>query len=111
MHQREALWIDLKNNRANAIKVSVGGINAVTGYPKNVEPPEGQQDYLCWRQPWLDGIATEPGVVKQFVAVDIDDGYTIEEQLTGQVTARHRLLSRLQRTEKLVTEHGSYSTI
>ncbi|KAJ7177930.1 hypothetical protein C8R46DRAFT_1212662 [Mycena filopes] len=34
-------------------------------------------------QPWLDGIATEPGVVRQFVAMKLGHGYTIEEQLSN----------------------------
>lgn len=86
MHQREALWLSFHHLASgNAIKVSVGTVNAITGLSKNIPAPDGQQDYLCSKQPWLDGIATEPDVVRQFVAVDIDDGYSIEEQLTGQV--------------------------
>ena len=78
------------------------GINAVSGAKQDEEPPKGVQDYLAGqRQPWLDGIATEPGVVRQvsalrlppvictclttvqFVAMKLGHGYTIEEQLTN----------------------------
>lgn len=69
----------------DAIKVSVGGINALTGLGKDTADPP-TQDYLCYKQPWLDGIAYEPGVVRQFTAVTAQDGYTIEEQLTGKVS-------------------------
>jgi hypothetical protein len=88
MYQREALWIGfLHASKADpvAIKVSVGGINAITGLAVHQIAEPGQQDYLCKRQPWLDGIAVEPGVVRQFTAVDINESYTIEEQLTGKV--------------------------
>lgn len=70
-----------------AVKVSIGGINAITGLGKNDENAP-VQDYLCTKQPWLDGVAYEPGVVRQFTAVTVEDGYTIEEQLTGKVSMR-----------------------
>lgn len=37
-------------------------------------------------QPWVDGIATAPGVVGQFVAMPTGSGYSVEAQLTGQET-------------------------
>ncbi|KAH8799279.1 hypothetical protein DL96DRAFT_1477043, partial [Flagelloscypha sp. PMI_526] len=91
LFQREALWISISDGnrpsfctRACAIKISVGGINALTGYGQDDEPPEGVQDYVVGgQQPWLDGIATEPGVVRQFVAMRLGGGYTIEEQLSA----------------------------
>lgn len=42
------------------------------------------QDYVVLPdQPWLDGIATSPGQVRQFVAMPIGQGYTVEGQKTG----------------------------
>ena len=42
------------------------------------------QDYVVLsEQPWLDGYCVEKGVIRQFVAMPLDDGYTAEEQLTG----------------------------
>ena len=35
-------------------------------------------------QPWLDGYAIEKGVIRQFVAMPLGEGYTAEEQLTGE---------------------------
>ncbi|KAF7366578.1 Integral membrane protein [Mycena sanguinolenta] len=59
------------------------GINAITGGKRDEKPPNGLQDYVVGgKQPWLDGIATEPGVVRQFVAMKLGHGYTIEEQLS-----------------------------
>jgi hypothetical protein len=42
-------------------------VNAITGTPKNIiTPPSNEQDYVvAGLQPWLDGIMTEPGVVRQ----------------------------------------------
>ena len=76
------------------------GTNAVSGAKQDEEPPKGVQDYVVGQQqPWLDGIATEPGVVRQvsvlspvictrlttvqFVAMKLGHGYTIEEQLAN----------------------------
>lgn len=106
MHPREALWLSFKSSDSLALKVSVGAINAITGLPKTQPPPVDVQDYLCSKQPWLDGIATKPGIVRQFVAVDVGDGYSVEEQITGQVgrpSVRHEpdLSSLLQHTATL----------
>jgi len=35
-------------------------------------------------QPWLDGYSVSRDVVRQFVAVPLGEGYTAEEQLTGE---------------------------
>lgn len=43
------------------------------------------QDYLSVpRQPWLDGFCVERGKVRQFVALPMGSGFTVEEQLTGE---------------------------
>jgi hypothetical protein len=43
------------------------------------------QDYLtCPPQPWLDGFNTGDGKVRQFVAMPLGMGYTVEGQLTGK---------------------------
>ncbi|KAF7366533.1 hypothetical protein MSAN_00910600 [Mycena sanguinolenta] len=82
LFQREALWMSIGGGPC-AIKISVGGINAITGGKRDEKPPDGLQDYVVGgNQPWLDGIATEPGVVRQFVAMKLGHGYTIEEQLS-----------------------------
>ena len=35
-------------------------------------------------QPWLDGYCVAKGTIRQFVAMPLGDGHTVEEQLTGQ---------------------------
>ncbi|KAJ7625032.1 hypothetical protein DFH06DRAFT_1104309, partial [Mycena polygramma] len=84
LFQREALWMSIGSSAGNcAIKISVGGINAITGGKRDEKPPNDEQDYVVGgKQVWLDGIATESGVVRQFVAMKLGHGYTIEEQLS-----------------------------
>ena len=38
-------------------------------------------------QPWLDGFCVAKGTIRQFVAMRLGEGYTAEEQLTGE--AKH----------------------
>ena len=46
------------------------------------------QNYLTVpNQPWLDGFCVGKGMIRQFVAMPLGQGYTAEEQLTG--TAEH----------------------
>ncbi|KAF8547915.1 ubiquitin-domain-containing protein [Imleria badia] len=88
MYQREAMWMSFKvpDQRNRAVKISVGGVNALTGLPQNVSATP-KQDYLSVGgqngQLWLDGISTSPGVVRQFVAMPLGKGYTVEGQVTG----------------------------
>ena len=43
------------------------------------------QDYMVTpEQQWIDGFATEDGTIRQFVAVPMGDGYTVEAQITGE---------------------------
>lgn len=46
MYQREAMWISFSAIKPCAVKVSVGGINALTGTPRDKSTP-GTQDYLA----------------------------------------------------------------
>lgn len=49
------------------------------------QPKEVGQDYIIVpSQPWLDGFNVGEGVIRQFVAVPLNSGYTVEEQLTGK---------------------------
>jgi hypothetical protein len=87
MYQREALWLAFRAAewKPNAVKVAVGKINAVSGEPWDLQLRGDPQDYLvCPEQPWLDGINVGDGTIRQFVAVPIGKGYTVEEQLTGK---------------------------
>ena len=45
----------------------------------------GTADYLVVPgQPWLDGFYVEKGLIRQLVAMPLGEGYTPEEQLTGE---------------------------
>ena len=87
MYQREAAWLSFSTPhwRPQALKVAVGMVNAVSGDPWSEPIVAGrEQDYLvCPPQPWLDGINAGDGVVRQFVAMPLGMGYTVEGQLTG----------------------------
>ena len=129
MFQRETLWISFNTGAGYkaAVKVSVGGaihmrttyhtpewlnkwcssgVNAISGAAKDgPTPPSIDQDYVvAGTQPWLDGVTTDLGVVRQvrsklylpvhrctnraaivkFVAMPLGKGYTVEEQVTGK---------------------------
>jgi hypothetical protein len=90
-----AMWINFSASQPFAIKLYVGGVNAISGVPIN-ETPEAmikrlqvsekvKQDYIVLpEQPWLDGIASEDGRIRQFVAMPKGSGYSVEVQVTGE---------------------------
>lgn len=90
------MWIKFTSKEMFAIKIHVGGINAVSGEPsykteqtqarryKLLSEKKSIQGYVVVpKQLWLDGIASTDGTVRQFVAVPIGSGYTVEAQITG----------------------------
>ena len=95
--EREAMWICFESKDKFAIKVHVGGVNAISGEPV-IETPATRlrrlnllankktvQDYVVTPdQLWLDGIASNEGQVRQFVAMPMGTGYTVEAQVTGE---------------------------
>ncbi len=92
MYQSEAMWINFHGgDYPFAVKIAAGKVNALTGQPwsndLSVTTSGGEvlQDYLVVPdQPWLDGFAIEKGVIRQFVAMPLGEGYTAEEQLTDE---------------------------
>lgn len=95
MYQSEALWIYFRsaciyeNNSSYpfAIKVATGKTNAITGNQWDNTLISNPQNYLVSpQQPWLDGYCAKKGIVRQFVAIPLGEGYTAEEQLTGEAT-------------------------
>ncbi|TVY45483.1 Ubiquitin-60S ribosomal protein L40 [Lachnellula occidentalis] len=97
IYKREAMWIKFTAMKPFAVKVYVGGVNAISGESKVVTDATKQrrkellsqktsiQDYLVPpMQLWLDGIAKTDGKVLQFVAAPIGSGYSVEAQITGQ---------------------------
>lgn len=86
MYQREALWLGFHAApwKPNAVKIAVGEVNAISGQPDDNRLHAKRQDYVvCPEQPWLDGIHTGDGVVRQFVAMPLGLGYTVEAAMTG----------------------------
>lgn len=85
MYQAEAMWINFHADYPMAIKIAAGKINAVTGETWKDELTKTPQDYMVVpEQPWLDGFCVEKGLIRQFVAMPLGEGYTAEEQLTGE---------------------------
>ena len=87
MYQREALWMSFAGEywRPNALKVGVGGVNAVSGQPFDNRLRRKPQDYLVVPdQPWLDGINAGPNLIRQFVAMPLGQGFTVEGQVTDE---------------------------
>lgn len=91
------MWIKFESKHRFAVKVYVGGVNAVSGEParetevtmmrrlKLMQEKKSIQDYVVTpRQLWLDGIASADGCVRQFVAMPLGKGYTVEAQVTGE---------------------------
>jgi hypothetical protein len=84
MYQAEALWINFHGDYPCAIKIAAGKINAVTGDPWTNTLSQNPQDYVVVpEQPWLDGFAVDKGLIRQFVAMPLGEGFSAEEQLTG----------------------------
>lgn len=87
MYQAEALWINFQSprNYPCAIKIGTGKHCAITGDAWCNHLNSNPQDYIVLpKQPWLDGYCIEKGVIRQFVAMPLGDGYTVEEQLSGE---------------------------
>jgi hypothetical protein len=86
MYQREAMWLGFSaaSWKPNAVKISVGGINAISGgSDDNVLRADPQNYIVCPTQPWLDGVHTGQGSIRQFVAMPLGQGYTVEAAITG----------------------------
>ena len=86
MYQREALWIGFSAAawKPNALKIIIGGINAISGKPDDGVGLSEHQDYVvCPDQPWLDGVNAGGGVIRQFVAMPLGHGYAIEAAYGG----------------------------
>jgi len=88
MFQREAMWLSFHAPKPHALKVAVGKVCALTGKSwTDAKLRRKKQDYLVTPpQPWLDGICTGPGTIRQFVAMPLGSGTTVEGQVTGEET-------------------------
>ncbi|NLF19618.1 MAG: hypothetical protein GX595_20500, partial [Lentisphaerae bacterium] len=93
MYQAEAMWLSFETfyddeRRVNypcALLVATGKVNAISGQPWAGRLASDPQNYVVVPdQPWLDGYAVEKGVIRQFVAMPLGEGYSVEEQVTGK---------------------------
>jgi hypothetical protein len=78
LFRREALWIGFSATawKPNAVKIIAGGINAVSGQPDDACRLDTVQNYVvCPNQPWIDGCNIGGGVIRQFVAMPLGQGY------------------------------------
>ena len=92
------MWINFQStSKPFVIKVFTGGINVVSGETMTDSPAattrrlnrlskdQSIQDYVVTpSQRWIDGIANEEGLVRQFVAMPLGSGYSVEAQITGE---------------------------
>jgi hypothetical protein len=86
MYQREAMWIDFDGAwwKPNAVKIGVGTVNVLTGEKWDRTLAGEPQNYLVAPdQPWLDGIKAGEDYIRQFVAVPLGSGTSIEAQVRG----------------------------
>ncbi|MBO4253749.1 hypothetical protein [Streptomyces griseorubiginosus] len=86
VYLREAMWLSFYGTaEPAALQVGVGKVCAVSGEPWSDRLSRNPQNYLVLpRQPWLDGINSGKGTVRQFVAVPLGLGATVEGQVTGE---------------------------
>jgi hypothetical protein len=109
------MWIKFVSQRPYAVQLFVGGVNAVSGKPLVASPSDpsrskskATQEYMVVpNQDWIDGIATAPGVVRQFVAMPSGSGYSVEAQVTGKEDFAGMLFSVTPRMSPSVS--GGYS--
>ncbi|MET9888263.1 hypothetical protein ABZZ20_35140 [Streptomyces sp. NPDC006430] len=88
VYLREAMWLSFGRSREPAaLQVGVGKVCAVSGARWTGRLGRSPQNYVVLpRQPWLDGINSGDGTVRQFVAVPLGLGATVEGQVTGEET-------------------------
>jgi hypothetical protein len=94
MRPQEAAWFEFRArpDAPRALRIGVGSINALSGAAWSDTLHGAPQDYLvCPYQPWIDGFKVGPARVRQFVAVPLQAGLSVEHQLTGRDSGAIRL--------------------
>ncbi|MFK0112348.1 hypothetical protein [Streptomyces sp. NPDC091217] len=107
VYLREAMWLNFAGTtRPAALQVGVGKVCAVSGRPWSDRLAQQPQNYLVLpRQPWLDGINSGEGTVRQFVAVPLGLGATVEGQVTGEEVWGGVQLQTFPLTEEVLAEY------
>ncbi|MEV6290837.1 hypothetical protein AB0M41_10520 [Streptomyces sp. NPDC051896] len=106
VYLREAMWLSFSGTtEPAALQVGVGKVCAVSGRPWSDRLARDPQNYVVLpRQPWLDGINSGKGTVRQFVAVPLGLGATVEGQVTGEEVWGGVQLQSFPLREPLLTE-------
>lgn len=87
VYQREAMWLSFSASEPAALQIGVGKVCAVSGLPWIDHLVGDPQNYVALpQQPWLDGINSGDGFIRQFVAVPLGSGATVEGRVTGEET-------------------------
>jgi len=88
MFQTDAVWLNFRTQGPVyptlpvALKIGTGKINAVSGEKwTSGLSREPQNHVVLPGQRWLDGYNVGNGIVRQFVAMPMGKGYTVEEQI------------------------------
>ena len=85
LHHAEATWLSFSGCHPFAVQIAAGGICAASGLAHVPGLSRNPQNYLSIpTQPWLDGFRVDADTVRQFVAMPLGHGYTVEGQLTGE---------------------------
>ena len=89
LYQAEAMWLSFCGRGSGtypfALKIAAGKINAISGKAWKPDLDASERDYVVVPgQPWLDGFCVAKDVVRQFVAMPLGSGYSVEEQITGK---------------------------
>lgn len=89
MFQTDALWLNFHSfghpTLPVALKIGAGKINAVSGEKWSDGLTQDPQDYVVLPgQPWLDGFNVGKGLIRQFVAMPLGCGFTVEEQIDSE---------------------------
>lgn len=85
IYQREAMWLSFNASEPAALQIGAGKVCAVSGLPWIEHLVGDPQNYVPLPdQPWLDGINAGDGFIRQFVAVPLGSGATVEGQVTGR---------------------------
>ncbi len=120
MYQAEAMWIAFSGHYPMALKIAAGKVSALTGELWHEELSKGpDQDYVVIpEQPWLDGFFAGKGLIRQFIAIPLGEGYTAEEQLTGrgehgglQIVAYPMKATEYERLKLHETRFGEHSVM
>lgn len=85
IYQREAMWLSFESREPTAVQVGAGKVCAISGeaWRAGLDAGGTQNHVPLPDQSWLDGINAGRGFIRQFVAVPLGHGATIEAQVTG----------------------------